>query len=144
MRLFRNSLSTAFMAILLAPASSALAGPPCPGGGAPGTITVTEKKLDRAVASVAKELKAAQQCSLKKGEEDAGWKLNVVAHLNKQAGADQVNLVLYDQSKPAKAGNEVQAYQINTTKTAKISATGCTTRATSCFAATVATSRWAA
>lgn len=121
MRLSRMTLATAFSALVLVAASSAMAGPSCPGGGASGTITLTEKKIWTTQASVGKVLKAEQRCTLSKGEEDAGWKLNVVAHLSRQPGADQVNLVLYDQAtKPGPDREPVQAYPINTKKDAKI------------------------
>jgi hypothetical protein len=123
MRLPRTSRFTLISAGLLplffavAPAS---AGPSCPGGGAPGTITITEKKMGWKEVMQSKELKAEQRCALTKGKEDDGWKIYVVAHLKPAPGAEQVNLVLYDQSKPIQQGDPVQAYQINTRKDAQI------------------------
>lgn len=105
------------------------AGPPgaaaavgCPGGGAAGTITITEKMVEPANASVAAELKAAQRCSLTKAAEDDGWRINLVAHLSRPPGAEEVNIVFYDQAppKPGQQREAVQAYPIRTKRDAKV------------------------
>lgn len=109
-------------------AAEGLAGPPpatatgCPGGGAAGTITITDKMVEPAQASVAAALKAAQRCSLSKAAEDEGWRVNLVAHLSRPPGAEEVNIVFYDQAppKPGQQREAVQAYPIRTKKDAKV------------------------
>jgi hypothetical protein len=100
-----------------------LAGPDteCPGGGSPGTITITDKKLESSQASSQKELKAEHRCTLEKPADSEGWKVNFVAHLSRAPGSDEVNIVFYEQSPKAGAAREaVQAYPIRTRKEAKV------------------------
>ncbi len=106
---------------LAGPSGSAAAGG-CPGGGVPGTITVTEKMVEPANASIAAELKSAQRCSLTKAAEDDGWRINLVAHLSRPPGAEEVNIVFYDQAppKPGQQREAVQAYPIRAKKDARV------------------------
>lgn len=114
MRLVRHLSLTAS---LLLTTQVAWAGPP----GSPGTITITEKKLEPKEVSSAKELKAAARTSLTKGKEDEGWKVYFVAHMNRAPGAEQVNLVFYDQAAAkGQPREEVQAFPMHTKKDAKI------------------------
>lgn len=107
----------AFAGPVAAPAAAAVG---CPGGGLPGTLTITEKKLEPSDANNLKLLKAEQRCVIVKPKDEEGWTLYIVAHLNRPPGADSVNLVLFDQAQPATPGNEVQAYPLRTKKDAKV------------------------
>jgi len=136
MRLHHSVVSGSKLAVALTlgvslAAAEGLAGPTataaspatgCPGGGAVGTITITEKMIEPSQASVAAELKAAQRCSLSKQAEDDGWRINLVAHLNRPPGAEEVNIVFYDQAppKPGQPREAVQAYPIRTKRDAKV------------------------
>ncbi|HNN94105.1 MAG TPA: hypothetical protein PKI03_17630 [Pseudomonadota bacterium] len=100
-----------------APASGSTA---CSGGGAVGTITITDKMIEPASASNAAELKAAQRCSIVKQPEDDGWRINLVAHLNRPPGAEEVNIVFYDLVPKPGPREAVQAYPIRTKRDAKI------------------------
>lgn len=92
----------------------------CVGGGALGTITITDKMIEPASASNPSVLKAAQRCSLTKQAEDDGWRINLVAHLNRPPGADEVNIVFYDLLPKPGPREAVQAYPIRTKKDGKI------------------------
>lgn len=102
------------------PAAPAAVG--CPGGGSPGTITISEKPVEPAQASVAAELRAAQRCALSKQAEDDGWRIHLVAHMSRPPGAEEVNIVFYDQTppKPGQQREAVQAYPIRTKKDTKV------------------------
>jgi hypothetical protein len=103
-------------------APQAPAAPGCPGGGAIGTITITERMIEPANASAPAQLKAAQRCALSKAAEDDGWRINLVAHLSRPPGAEEVNIVFYDAAppKPGQAREAVQAYPIRTKRDAKV------------------------
>jgi hypothetical protein len=100
------------------PAASAASG--CIGGGAQGTITITEKMIEPASASNAAALKAAQRCSLAKQADEDGWHINLVAHLNRPPGAEEVNIVFYDLVPKPGPREAVQAYPIRTRKDGKV------------------------
>lgn len=92
-----------------------------PQPGTPGTITITDKKLDVAKVTSVKDLKSEQRGILKKGADELGWKVYLVAHLNRAPGSDEVNLVFYDQApKPGQPREPVNAFAIHTKKDAKI------------------------
>jgi len=124
MPLPRNLLSPVLLLFLSAPVPKGYAatGSACLGGGAPGTITITEKKLESSQASVAKELKAEQRCALAKPAESENWKVYFVAHLNRAPGDSAVNIVFYEQApaKPGQPREPINAYPIHTKKDAKI------------------------
>lgn len=108
-------------AVWAIPAPGAATAPTvCPGGGSLGTITISDKPVEPASASNAAELKAAQRCSLTKQPEDDGWRINLVAHLNRPPGAEEVNIVFYDLVPKPGPREAVQAYPIRTKKDAKI------------------------
>lgn len=94
----------------------------CPGGGVPGTITVTESLLEPRHASIAAELKSAQRCVLTKEADAEAWKVYLVAHLNRAPGAEEVNIVFYEQVPPVpgRVREPVQAYPIPIRRDAKV------------------------
>lgn len=118
----RNHLAMALFMLASVPGQALFAEPTCPGGGASGTITVTEKKLDPSQVSNASVLKVEQRCTLAKDKSADEWELNLVAHLSRAIGAEQVNIVFYDQAsgKPETPGNEVNSFSIRTKKDTKI------------------------
>lgn len=118
----RKHLATALFMLAGIPGTALAAEPTCPGGGASGTITVTEKKLDSAQVSNATALKAEQRCTLAKEKSAEEWEVNLIAHLSRAIGAEQVNIVFYDQAsgKPETPGNEVNSFAIKTKKDTKI------------------------
>lgn len=121
MRLPRNFVFTALLALHAGAAPAVFAQPvTCPGGGAPGTLTISENRLEPSEASNVKALKEAQRCAIAKPSGEESWTLYIIAHFTKPPGTDQLNLVLFDQAKPATPGNEVQAYPIRTKKDAKV------------------------
>ncbi len=118
----RKHLALALFMLAGIPGTALSAEPTCPGGGASGTITVTDKKLDSSQVSNAAVLKAEQRCTLAKEKSADDWELNLVAHLSRAIGAEQVNIVFYDQAsgKPETPGNEVNSFAIKTKKDTKI------------------------
>lgn len=118
----RNHLATALLMLATIPGTALAAEPTCPGGGTSGTITVTEKKLDSSQVSSATVLKAEQRCTLGKEKSSDDWEVNLIAHLSRAIGAEQVNIVFYDQGsgKPETPGNEVNSFSIKTKKDTKI------------------------
>lgn len=122
MHSYRKYLATALFLLATIPGSARSAEPTCPGGGASGTITVTDKKLDSSQVSSATVLKAEQRCTLAKEKSAEDWEVNLVAHLSRAIGAEQVNIVFYDQAsgKPETPGNEVNSFAIKTKKDTKI------------------------
>jgi hypothetical protein len=110
----------------LAPSLLATLTPPAwavgPLPGSAGSITITAKKFDSNHVTDREALKAAQATVLTSAEDADGWKLFFVGHLSNAPGAEQVNLVFYDQTplKPGQPREEVHAYQINTTARGKI------------------------
>lgn len=115
-------LATALLLLVSAHAQAVRADATCPGGGASGTITVTDKKLDSSQVSNASVLKAEQRCTLGKEKGADEWELNLIANLSRATGAEQVNIVFYDQAsgKPETPGNEVNSFAIRTKKDTKI------------------------
>lgn len=118
----RKHLALALFIFASTPGQTIYAEPTCPGGGASGTITVTEKKLDSSQVSNASVLKAEQRCTLSKDKSADEWELNLIAHLSRAIGAEEVNIVFYDQAsgKPETPGNEVNSFSIRTKKDTKI------------------------
>lgn len=118
----RNLLALAGFVLVSAQAPALLAAPACPGGGTSGTITVTDKKLDSTQASNASVLKAEQRCTITKEKGIEEWEVNLVANLSRATGAEQVNIVFYDQTsgKPEVPGNEVSNFAVSTKKDTKV------------------------
>lgn len=121
MNSYRKHLAATLFLLLGSSASTVLAEPSCPGGGASGTITVTDKKLEPSQVSNASVLKAEQRCTMVKDRSADEWELHLVANLSRVTGAEQVNIVFYEQGsgKPEVPGNEVNSFPIRTKKDTK-------------------------
>ncbi len=124
MHIHRQPLHFLCLLLLLALAlpSLGLAAVPGLSPGSPGTITITEKKLEPAQANSLKDLKAEQRSVLGKAPEAEGWQIHLVAHLNRPPGAEEVNIVFYDQTppKPGQPREPINAYPIHTKKDGKV------------------------
>jgi hypothetical protein len=122
MRSCRKHLPIALFMLVSAYAPTLFAQSACPGGGAVGTITVTEKRIEPGQSSNVSVLKAEQRCTLVKDKGADDWDVNLIAHLKGVTGTDQVNLVFYDQAsgKPEKPGNEVNSFPVKTKKDTKV------------------------
>lgn len=121
MNSYRKHLAATLFLLLGTSASATFAEPSCPGGGASGTITVTDRKLDSSQVTNASVLKSEQRCTVAKDKSAEEWELNLVANLSRATGAEQVNIVFYEQGsgKPEVPGNEVNSFPIRTKKDTK-------------------------
>ena len=82
-----------------------------------GTLVITTSQMDPKSPTFEKDLKKAQKTELVKDGE-AGWHLYFVAYLKKAAGAQEVNIVLYDVSGGKR--EQINAFPVTTQPTAKI------------------------
>lgn len=98
------------------------------GEGSPGTIVITEKRMNPAMADFKAELKAEARTSLAKSPDSDAWHVNFIAYLSKAPGASDVNLVFYETPqpgaktqgpRPAGPPEPVSAFPIKTNATAK-------------------------
>ena len=83
---------------------------------APGTLIVTDKRIDTSPENFEKEARAAARTSL--GKSGDGWKVHFVAWLKKAPGAEEINIVFYDAA--GKSREPVNHYPIRTKPTVKV------------------------
>jgi hypothetical protein len=95
----------------------------------PGSIYITDHKVNPAASNFVRELKAENKAALLRDPDSASWKVYFVANLTKAAGAEDVNIVFYDLKDKADKGKKpqpgqdlepVQAYPIRVKPTAKV------------------------
>lgn len=82
----------------------------------PGTLFITDRRIDAAPEQFEKEVRAASKTSLPRTGE--GWKMYLVAYLRRPPGAEDLNIVFYDVAGSKK--EPVNHYPIRTRPNAKI------------------------
>ncbi|MCS6911965.1 MAG: hypothetical protein RMK29_01310 [Myxococcales bacterium] len=90
--------------------------PPVVLGAPPGTLFVTDRRIDAPAEQFEKEVRAAAKTSLPRTGE--GWKMYLVAYLRRPPGAEDLNIVFYDVAGSKK--EPVNHYPIRTRPNAKI------------------------
>lgn len=83
---------------------------------APGTLIITDKRIDTSPESFEKEARAAARPSI--GKSGDGWKVYFVAWLKKAPGAEEINVVFYEAG--GKSREPINHFPIRTKPSVKI------------------------